>query len=99
MTMPHLMNCPHADYGWCLDCVQNLWEECFAVKKERDEMRAVLNELADEYVADYTRWIASFKNDPEALLRAMRRTGKSYRPRLPEWVFQYASKENVADYP
>ena len=66
---------------------------------ERDEMRAVLNQLADEYVADYARWIASFKNDPEALLRAMRRTGKSYRPRLPEWVFQYASKESVTDYP
>lgn len=22
MTMPHLMNCPHMDDGWCLDCVK-----------------------------------------------------------------------------
>ena len=66
---------------------------------ERDEMRTVLNQLADEYVADYLRWIASFRNDPDALLRVSRRTGKNYRPHIPEWVFQYATLERVADYP
>ena len=27
MTMPHLMNCPHSDVGWCLGCVKELWEK------------------------------------------------------------------------
>jgi len=27
MTMPHLMNCPHSDYGWCLTCVKGLFDE------------------------------------------------------------------------
>lgn len=27
MTMPHLMNCEHADEGWCLGCVRELWDE------------------------------------------------------------------------
>lgn len=27
MTMPHLMNCPHSETGWCLDCVKEQWEE------------------------------------------------------------------------
>jgi hypothetical protein len=22
MTMPHLMNCPHSEDGWCLSCVK-----------------------------------------------------------------------------
>ena len=26
MTMPHLMNCDHSEEGWCLPCVQELWE-------------------------------------------------------------------------
>lgn len=26
MTMPHLMNCPHSEDGWCLDCVKELWD-------------------------------------------------------------------------
>lgn len=25
--MPHLMNCEHADEGWCLGCVRELWDE------------------------------------------------------------------------
>jgi hypothetical protein len=24
--MPHLMNCPHAEEGWCLNCVKELHE-------------------------------------------------------------------------
>ncbi len=27
MTMPHLMNCPHSEEGWCLSCVKELWEQ------------------------------------------------------------------------
>jgi hypothetical protein len=27
MTMPHLMNCPHTEAGWCGECVIALWEE------------------------------------------------------------------------
>lgn len=28
MTMPHLMNCPHSDSGWCLDCVKAEHDSC-----------------------------------------------------------------------
>jgi hypothetical protein len=24
MTIPWLMNCPHSETGWCLDCVRQL---------------------------------------------------------------------------
>ena len=27
MTMPHLMNCPHSESGWCLDCVKAVHEQ------------------------------------------------------------------------
>lgn len=27
MTMPHLMNCAHDENGWCLDCVETLWNK------------------------------------------------------------------------
>lgn len=27
MTMPHLMNCDHSDSGWCLKCVNALYDE------------------------------------------------------------------------
>ena len=27
MTIPHLMNCPHMDDGWCLDCVRQMYDE------------------------------------------------------------------------
>ena len=27
MTMPHLMNCPHSEDGWCLACVKTMHEE------------------------------------------------------------------------
>lgn len=26
MTMPHLMNCPHTEEGWCADCVRQQGE-------------------------------------------------------------------------
>jgi hypothetical protein len=29
VTMPHLMNCPHSDTGWCLDCVGAMHKEAF----------------------------------------------------------------------
>jgi hypothetical protein len=41
MTIPHLMNCAHADSGWCLECVK-------ALHDERDRLRAALKFYADE---------------------------------------------------
>ena len=35
MTMPHLMNCPHSEDGWCLNCVKELWEEGTTVELNR----------------------------------------------------------------
>jgi hypothetical protein len=31
--MPHLMNCPHSEDGWCLDCVREQWEELDKLKE------------------------------------------------------------------
>lgn len=36
MTMPHLMNCDHADYGRCLDCVKGLHDEADRLRELRD---------------------------------------------------------------
>ena len=38
MTVPHLMNCPHSDEGWCLDCVVALGNENWRL---RDALRIV----------------------------------------------------------
>ena len=46
MTMPHLMNCEHADDGWCLECVQRLGEE----------RQAMLQELRNIANADPSTW-------------------------------------------
>lgn len=32
MTMPHLMNCAHAESGWCLNCVANLEKQLAEAK-------------------------------------------------------------------
>jgi hypothetical protein len=42
MTMPHLMNCAHAEQGWCLDCVGMQWKEL----ENHKALRPVLMELA-----------------------------------------------------
>ena len=35
MTMPHLMNCPHSEDGWCLSCVKELWDEGKTIELSR----------------------------------------------------------------
>lgn len=42
--MPHLMNCPHMDDGWCLSCVRELWEES---EKRRECIKALLVRFDD----------------------------------------------------
>lgn len=44
MTMPHLMNCPHSDTGWCLDCVKKLWER---MNRYEITLEKISNPLAD----------------------------------------------------
>ena len=39
MTVPHLMNCPHADSGWCAECVAELGNENW---RQRDQISALL---------------------------------------------------------
>lgn len=43
MTVPHLMNCPHNDDGWCLDCVADLGNQSWKLR----EALAALCEAAD----------------------------------------------------
>jgi hypothetical protein len=37
MTVPHLMNCPHSDDGWCLDCVAALGNENWRLREAMEE--------------------------------------------------------------
>ena len=48
MTVPHLMNCPHTDSGWCNECVAELGNENW---RQRDEI-AALRKDAERY-----RWL------------------------------------------
>lgn len=43
MTMPHLMNCGHSEDGWCLACVESLWEESQKITAERDKLQEDLD--------------------------------------------------------
>lgn len=54
MTMPHLMNCPHSEDGWCLDCVKVLWDEkeqqswaADFISRERNSAQAKLDAIED----------------------------------------------------
>jgi len=40
--MPHLMNCPHSEEGWCLACVKEQWEE---LDKLKDAARVVVSRM------------------------------------------------------
>jgi D-aminopeptidase len=58
--MPHLMNCPHAEEGWCLDCVGKLyaeaksyWPYVEAVAKNR--MPFTMEDQAEAYRMYYER--------------------------------------------
>ena len=48
MTVPHLMNCPHTDSGWCTECVAELGNENW---RQRDDISA-LRKDAERY-----RWL------------------------------------------
>ena len=50
MTIPHLMNCPHTDSGWCAECVAGLGTENW---RQHDEI-AALRKDAERY-----RWLRS----------------------------------------
>lgn len=45
MTMPHLMNCPHSDAGWCLECVKELHADFETAEAESRRMRTERDEL------------------------------------------------------
>lgn len=53
MTMPHLMNCAHADEGWCLACVAGLHAEKVAWQDRAEVAESHERELrpiSDEYL-------------------------------------------------
>ena len=55
MTMPHLMNCAHADSGWCLDCVIQLHDYADALNARC---------VADTPDAErYRKWRADYTNN------------------------------------
>ena len=56
MTAPHLMNCPHREDGWCLDCVADLGNENWRLREqlaaEREACAKICDAAAKEAVAD-----------------------------------------------
>src|SRR5688572_17195339 len=39
MTIPWMMNCPHAEDGWCLECVVRMGNENAALREQTVRMR------------------------------------------------------------
>ena len=51
MTVPHLMNCPHSDDGWCLDCVAALGNENWRMRELLNKRPALNAGTLEAYVA------------------------------------------------
>jgi hypothetical protein len=47
MTMPHLMNCPHSDDGWCIDCVSKLWRDRSDKSEEVEHLKEIVEALKE----------------------------------------------------
>ena len=65
MTMPHLMNCPHSERGWCLDCVKELWEEFNEPSGEKLDNEAILELYGWEMLCELPLEIM-LRNEPES---------------------------------
>lgn len=48
MTMPHLMNCPHDDDGWCIPCVRALCDRADNLEASLDDIRNAMRGAMDE---------------------------------------------------
>ena len=57
MTVPHLMNCPHTDSGWCTECVAALGNENWELRADANRYRW----LRDRHPADEGLWVAMGK--------------------------------------
>lgn len=60
MTMPHLMNCPHMDDGWCLNCVGAQHVEIERLKNHSvilaETARRVEQERCARMADEYATW-------------------------------------------
>jgi hypothetical protein len=45
MTMPHLMNCPHREDGWCAECVREAGNSNLVLLQEVRRLSAALHQL------------------------------------------------------
>ena len=72
MTVPHLMNCPHTDDGWCMECVARLGNENWRQLDEIDSLRAALKRMGAQVVASDDRYMELVKR--VAAVRAMQVT-------------------------
>lgn len=52
--MPHLMNCPHSETGWCLDCVKAQWDELYESRIDAGKYEAALQAAAQRLEQVYT---------------------------------------------
>lgn len=41
MTIPNLINCPHAYIGWCSECVSELGNEISRLRDEIDRLQSL----------------------------------------------------------
>jgi predicted HAD superfamily Cof-like phosphohydrolase len=53
--MPHLMNCPHSDTGWCLACVAEMYEARGTLDKVREFHHALGVPVGDRPKIDQSR--------------------------------------------
>ncbi len=82
MTIPWMMNCPHQDSGWCLDCVKTMGEELSVTKTEVERLRG--------------RWVSAAANLPQEGIPVLARVrwrmcdGWKYRTIRAQYAGQYS---------
>lgn len=89
MTMPHLMNCPHSEIGWCLECVKALHDdfetaesESRRLRSERDKLLLQIDNSTDGCEAITDEWLRDewgFYGDGEILQRWVTDKMRVYR--------------------
>jgi hypothetical protein len=67
MTVPWLMNCPHSDESWCLDCVAELGEELAAATKDARRYR-FLRDRAENFTTEWDQVCFSWRVGPRVIM-------------------------------
>lgn len=71
MTVPHLMNCPHSDDGWCLNCVVVLGNKNWELRDDLAWCEKRIAELEDG-LRQIAVWKQEDQDDHEICIRQWR---------------------------